>query len=208
VVGIARDFVFGSFSRPASGVVATVRQYGFGIEPRFVVRAASVDTLAAPIREAVDAVEPDARWLKVEAGREIIARDLGRQRLGAWFFSGFGLTALLIGVGGVFGLVAYLAESRRREFGVRLALGATPRDLLWRGLASALVPVSFGVGAGLLLAALVARLFAALLAGLSALDPLTYATVALAMLGSAGLAGLGAAWRLQRIVPGDALRTN
>jgi ABC-type antimicrobial peptide transport system permease subunit len=56
---------------------------------------------------------------------------------------------LLLGVGGVFGLVAYLAESRQREFGVRVALGATPRDLVWRGLSAALAPVAIGVTAGL-----------------------------------------------------------
>ena len=132
---------------------------------------------------------------------------MGRQRLGAWFFSGFGLTALLLGVGGVFGLVAYLAESRYREFGVRLALGATPRDLVRHGLAAALAPVTLGAAAGLVFAALVARLFTSLLTGLSALDPLTYAGVAVTMLGCAALAGLGAAWRLRRVVPVDALRT-
>jgi hypothetical protein len=56
---------------------------------------------------------------------------------------------LLLGVGGVFGLVAYLAESRQREFGVRVALGATPRDLAWRGLSAVLAPVAIGVTAGL-----------------------------------------------------------
>jgi ABC-type antimicrobial peptide transport system permease subunit len=150
---------------------------------------------------------PNATLLKIETGREIVARDLGRQRLGAWFFSGFGLAALVLGVGGVFGLVAYMAESRRREFAVRLALGATQRDLVLHGLHAALVPVAFGVIFGLIVAALVARMFTSLLTGLSALDPLTYATVAMTMLGCAALAGLGAAWRLRRMMPTDALRT-
>jgi ABC-type antimicrobial peptide transport system permease subunit len=127
--------------------------------------------------------------------------------LGAWFFTGFGLTALLLGVGGVFGLVAYLAESRQREFGVRLALGATPRDLVRHGVTAGLVPVSIGVAAGLVAAALMARVFTSWLVGLSALDPATYATVALVMLGCAGLAGLSAAWRLRRTMPSDSLRT-
>jgi ABC-type antimicrobial peptide transport system permease subunit len=54
----------------------------------------------------------------------------------------------------------------------------------------------------------VARVFTSLLAGLSALDPLTYAAVAVTMLSSAALAGLGAAWRLRRMTPTDALRAN
>lgn len=134
-------------------------------------------------------------------------RDIGRQRLGAWFFSGFGLTALLLGVTGVFGLVAYLAESRQREFGVRVALGATPRDVVWRGVTAALVPVSLGVAAGLAFAALVSRLFTSLLIGLATLDVFTYIAVATIMLGCAACAALGAAWRLRRVAPADALRT-
>jgi ABC-type antimicrobial peptide transport system permease subunit len=67
--------------------------------------------------------------------------------------------------------------------------------------------VSIGVAAGLVAAALVARVFTSWLVGLSALDPATYATVAVVMLGCAGLAGLGAAWRLRRTMPSDSLRT-
>lgn len=207
VVGIAGDFVFGSFSRPAAGVAVTASQTGGGIEPRFVVRTSSADALVEPVRRAVKEVLPDAPWMTVETGRDIVARDLGPQRLGAWFFSGFGLTALILGVGGVFGLVAYLAESRRREFGVRLALGATSRDLIRRALLVALLPVSLGVLAGLMVAAIVARVFAFLLAGLSSLDPLTYVAVAFTMVSSAALAGLVGACRLRGIEPTTALRS-
>jgi predicted permease len=207
VVGVTRDFVYGSFTRPAAGIVVSVDS-GHGGIARFVIRAARPEALVGRIHQAAQKALPEGAWVKVATGREIIARDLGRQRLGAWFFSGFGFTALLIGVGGVFGLVAYLAESRQREFGVRLAMGATPRDLVRHGLAAALVPVALGAAAGLVLAAWVSRLFTSLLTGLSSLDPLTYVTVAVMMLGCAGLAGLGAAWRLRRMVPMDALRTD
>jgi len=207
VVGVARDFVYGSLTRPATGVIVTVTGLsGGGNAPRFAIRSRSPESLTESIQRVVKDVVPDATLLKIETGRAIIARDLGRQRLGAWFFSGFGLAALMLGVGGVFGLVAYMAESRRREFAVRLALGATQRDLVQHGLRAALMPVTFGVAAGLIVAALVARMFTSLLTGLSALDPLTYATVALTMLGCATLAGLGAAWRLRRMTPSDALR--
>jgi predicted permease len=210
VIGIARDFVFGSLSQPATGVIVTLRQgisAAAGSTARFAIRGRSPESMTGSIQRLVKDTVPNATLLKIETGREIVARDLGRQRLGAWFFSGFGLAALVLGVGGVFGLVAYMAESRRREFAVRLALGATQRDLVLHGLHAALVPVAFGVIFGLIVAALVARMFTSLLTGLSALDPLTYATVAMTMLGCAALAGLGAAWRLRRMMPTDALRT-
>jgi putative ABC transport system permease protein len=206
VVGIVPDFVYGSLTLASSGVVVTVRPTGFGLEAPFVIRSRHPDALLQPIRRLVEANLPDAPRVVISTGREIVARDLGRQRLGAWFFSGFGLVALVLGAGGVFGLVAYHAESRRREFGVRLALGATPRDLVWRAAAAGLAPVATGVAAGLVLASLVVRVFVALLPGLTALDPLIYAGVGILMIGSAAVAGLAAAWRLRRAAPGDALR--
>jgi putative ABC transport system permease protein len=206
VAGVTADFVFGSFSRSATGVVLTTSDRAMGVQAEYIVRAADPGALGDTLRRAVKEAMPGSRWVRVATGREIIAADLGRQRLGAWFFSGFGFTALVLGLGGVFGLTAYLAESRRREFGVRLALGATPGDLIRHGVRTALLPVAFGVGAGLVLAACVARLFTSLLAGLSALDPLTYALVALTLLGCAALAGLGGAWRVRRLAPMAALR--
>lgn len=80
-------------------------------------------------------------------------------------FSGFGLAALLLGIGRAFGLVAYLAESQRREFGVRLALGAGLGDLVRHSLAAALQPVSAGVVAGLAMAGIGCRLFSAYACG-------------------------------------------
>ena len=205
VVGVVRDFAYGSLSQPAAGVIVRVIEE-FGIAPSFVVRTAHPDAVVEPIRRLVTGMVPDIHRVAIATGREVVARDLGRQRLGAWFFSGFGLIALVLGAGGVFGLVAYLAESRRREFGVRVALGATPRDLVRRGVAAGLVPVSIGAVTGLVVAAIVTRLFVTALPGLSTLDPLTYASVAMLMTTCAAGAGFTAAWRLRTATPADALR--
>lgn len=206
VVGIARDFAYGSTSATSAGVVVSVTSVGLGIEPQFVVRTAHAAPPVESLFKALKAAAPDAPRVTITTGRDMVARDLGRQRLGAWFFSGFGLVALVLGAGGVFGLVAYLAESRRREFGVRLTLGATDRDLVFRGLAAGLTPVATGIVIGLLAAALVARLSVSVLPGLSALDSPTYAAVTLLMLACAAASGLSAAWRLRRVSPAEALR--
>jgi hypothetical protein len=115
--------------------------------------------------------------------------------------------AATLGVGGVFGLVAYLSETHRREFGVRMALGAGPRDLVRQGVGAALVPVSGGVAAGLALGSVVSQAFRALLVRIGTLDPETYVAVAIAMLSCATMAALAAAWRIGRTSPADALRT-
>jgi len=201
VVGIARDLAFGSLTRPGSGVIVTARGVVDLIVSKFVVRTDRPEMVAGSIRRTIQ-----GQVIRVETGRGVVACDLGRQRLGAWFFSGFGLAALLLGVGGAFGLVAYLAESQRREFGVRLALGADMGHLVRHGLVAALAPVSAGVAAGLVLAGLVSRVFTVLLAGISALDVFTYLGVAVIMLGCATVAALAAAWRLRRTSPSDALR--
>jgi predicted permease len=202
VVGIAGDLAFGSLAASNSGVIVTAGPGNSAIVSSFVVRTDQPEMVAREIERTVE-----GQVVKATTGREVLARDLGRQRLGAWFFSGFGLAALLLGVGGAFGLVAYLAESQRREFGVRLALGADMGHLVRRGLVAALAPVSLGVVAGLVVAGGVSQVFTSLLAGISALDPVTYLLVAAAVLGFATLAALAAAWRLRHTTPSDALRT-
>ena len=202
VVGIAPDLPFRSLAEPGDGVVVTAREMGSLMVSSFVVRTERPVLVAGHIRRTIQ-----GQVVNVATGHELVARDLGRQRLGAWFFSGFGLAALLLGIGGVFGLVAYLAESRRREFGVRLALGATMGHLVRQGLMAALVPVSAGVVSGLFFAGMVSRLFTSLLAGISTLDFVTYLGVAVTTLGCATMAALAAAWRLRRTNPSEALRS-
>lgn len=209
VVGIARDFAFGTLADPAEGVQVVPQHQNFGETPWFALRTERSDpALIEDIRRVLRILLPDAPSPTILTGAEVIAADLGRQRLGAWFFSGFGLVAMVVGLGSVFGLVAYLAESRRREFGVRLALGATPRDLVSYGLALALVPVGVGLVSGLLLAAAVSRLFGAVLVGVSPVDGLTYGAVAAMLLCAATGAALMAAWRLRRVSPAEALRVS
>jgi ABC-type antimicrobial peptide transport system permease subunit len=201
IVGIARDFPFGSLSEPGDGAVVTAQPLLSGVRSFFAVRASHPEQVAGAIRRSVT-----GQVVTVATAREIVARDIGRQRLGAWFFSGFGLASLLLGVGGAFGLVAHLAEARRREFGVRLALGADTGDLVRYGVAAAVRPVAVGVAAGLFLATLVSEIFASLLTGIGRFDALTYVLVAIVMLGCPALAAAAAAWRVRRLSPSDALR--
>jgi predicted permease len=201
VVGIARDLPFGSLTDPGDGAVITAQPNLNGMTSFFVVRTEQPSMVAASISRTIK-----AQVVTATTGREVVARDIGRQRLGAWFFTGFGLAALLLGVGGAFGLVAYLAESQRKEFGVRVALGATLGHLVRRGLAAALFPVSAGVVSGLFFAGMASRLFTSLLAGIGALDFVTYVSVAAITLGCTTIAALAASWRLRRTSPADALR--
>ncbi len=201
VVGIAGDFAFGTLSRPVAGVVVTPRGDWDFMVSNVVLQSDNPRGVVAAVQKPLA-----GRIVRVATGREVVGRDIARQRLGAWTFSGFGLVALLLGISGVFGLVAYLAHARRREFGVRMALGAELSNVVRTAVTAALGPVTVGVAAGLLIGAMVSRVFAALLVGIDRLDPGTYAGVGLAMLVPATLAALAGAWRLRRLTPSDALR--
>jgi len=201
IVGVVGDYAFGSITDTTHGVLMTAQAEINVTRASFIIRTEHPDDVAAGVLRAFT-----SGAASVTTGQTLVANDLGRQRLGAWFFSGFGLVALLLGIGGTFGLVAYLAESRRRELGVRLALGATPHDLLTHALASALRPVAVGVVTGLAAASGISRLFSSALPGISPLDITTYAVVALVTLGSAAAAAVVASWRLRGSTPSDALR--
>jgi hypothetical protein len=207
-VGVTADFAYGSLTQHSAGVILNVPRSTGGLEPAFVLRTAGPDVIAAAVRHLVHELVPDAPRVFVATGRRILEDDLGRQRLGAWFFSGFGLASLLLGLGGIFGLVAYLAESRRREFGVRLALGATPQRLVARGVVAGVTPVVLGLSAGLLIAGLVTRTLVWWLPGLSALDPLVYVVVASLTASGAVSIATAAAWRLRQTTVSQALRAD
>lgn len=202
VVGVSADLAFGSLMRRGDGVVVTAGVGNSTVVGNFVLSSADPKALARVVKERV----PGA-VVRTTTGREAIAQDIGRQRLGAWFFSGFGFVALLLGVGGAFGLVAYLAESQRREFGVRLALGANAALLVRQALSASMRPVAVGAVLGLVVSMLLARLYASLLVGIGSLDPLSYAVAGFAMISSTALASLVAAWRLRRLSPSEAFRS-
>jgi ABC-type antimicrobial peptide transport system permease subunit len=164
------------------------------------------ETLVSTVKRAVHNEFPDSPVVDVATGRDLIARDIGRERLGAWFFSSFGLVALVLSVAGVFGLVAYLTESRRREVGIRTALGARPDQIVWLFMSSGLGPVLAGTITGLAVAALISRAVNALLLGVSHFDPETYASMALVTVGTTAVAALAAAWRVRSFSPSEALR--
>jgi putative ABC transport system permease protein len=201
VVGISDDLAFGTLSQPVAGVVVTARGDRNFIQTNMVLKTDDAATVIAEVRNTLS-----DRVVRVATGSEVVGRDISQQRLGAWMFSGFGLVALLLGIVGVFGLVTYLAQARRRELGLRMALGATLSDVVQNAVATALGPVSIGMVLGLGTGAIASRVFAALLVGIGRLDPITYAVVGLVTVVPAALAALAAAWPLRTLTPSDALR--
>jgi predicted permease len=210
VVGVVPDFIQGSMSAGAAGgmirLALTTEVFGVAGLSAVVRTASDADAAVPRIAEVVNRAFPLTARSRVVSGRELLAADLGRQRLGASFFSGFGLVALVLGAGGVFGLVAYLVESRARELGIRLALGATTGSLLLNVVRTSLGPVLTGTVIGLVAAAWLSGQVEALVFGVSAADAASYLAAGSLMAGSALLAGLAAGRRVRHVSPAAWLR--
>jgi putative ABC transport system permease protein len=119
-----------------------------------------------------------------------------------------GLLALVLATVGAFGVFAYTVEERRREIGVRMALGAETQHVVRTIIGGARYPLAFGLGAGLLLASAAAPFLGRFLYGLSPFDPLAYAGVSVMLVASALVASWIPARRAARIDPAITLRSD
>lgn len=118
---------------------------------------------------------PDAASLQTQTVDDIIAEERANERMGAWLFSWFGLTAAVLGVVGVYGLVAYVVARGRRELGIRAALGASHAQLARLSAFRALKPVAAGLAAGIGCAFLLTRFATSHTAGIAVVDGQAYA---------------------------------
>lgn len=179
-----------------------VSRHVFGV----VVRTRKPDLLVDPVRNAMIKALPSASQVSVVTGHELVARDVGREILGAWFFAGFGVIAMVLVIGSVFGLSAELVASRRREIGVRLALGATPAQVVRQVVTIGLRPVAIGSIGGLGIGLLFAIVLESIVIGLGTPKLVTAIAVVTLTLASATAACLLASWPVFHLAPQDTLR--
>ena len=118
----------------------------------------------------------------------------------------FAGTALVLATIGIYGVMSYTVTQRRREIGIRVAVGASVRQILSLVLGESLKLAALGVGIGVAAALAVGRLGRSLLFGVSENDPLTIAAVALLLVAVSLVASLLPAWRATRVDPMEALR--
>ena len=162
--------------------------------------------LGSAIREAVHAVDPGQPVSDLKTLDQRIALSLGPRRSAVTLLTIFAVMALSLSAVGLFGLVRYSVAQRTQEIGVRMALGASRRDVLGMVLREGLRLALAGVAGGLLAAFALTRVLASLLYGVSATDPLTFAGMALLLTLVALLASWIPARRATRADPLVALR--
>jgi putative ABC transport system permease protein len=209
--------------REIVGVVGDVRHYGLDqpvtmqlYEPcahrpwdamTFLLRAAErPDTLAPAARRAILAIDPGQPVSEVRTLQAIVDLSTAQRRFTLVLLALFALVALVLASVGLYGVVAYSVTQRTHEIGVRMALGAQRGEILALVLRQGMGMALWGVLAGLLGAAALARVMSGLLFGVSARDPITFATTVLILTTVA----LGATWlparRATRVEPTSALR--
>jgi len=128
------------------------------------------------------------------------------QWFGAWLGGVLGLLAFVLAVSGLYGVVAYAVARRTRELGIRIAIGATPRDTIWLVLRQGVILSLVGVAVGLPLAIAAGTLLQGILFGISPTDPVALAGATLLVVGVAALASYLPARRATRVNPMEALR--
>ncbi len=162
--------------------------------------------LAGSIRDAVRSVDRLQPVTNVRAMDAIVAAGTGTRRFAAALLSVFAVTSVLLAAFGLYGSVAVMVAQRRRELGVRMALGASPSHIRRLVFSVGLRPVIVGVAAGLGLAALGVPMLESMLYRLEPLDPLTFGLAALSIGAIATGACLGPARRAARIDPATTTR--
>jgi predicted permease len=177
------------------------------VDARLAVRVTSDPAAALPaLVKAIAEVDPSVPVTETLALHDQIAAAFLPVRLGSAVLAASSVLALLLSALGLYGVVAFLAARRTREVGVRMALGARPREVVSLFLRQGLAPVALGGAAGLLAAAGAARLLAALLFGVAPFDAGIFAGAAGAVAAIALLSVYAPALRASRLDPTVALR--
>jgi predicted permease len=162
--------------------------------------------VAETIRREALLLEPDLRYVTARPLDDVISPQLRAWRLGASLFSVFGLLALTVASVGLYSVIAFDVEGRRREIGIRAALGAPSAAILRLVVGEGLRVAAAGVALGLALAWMLAPLLSNLLYGVTPQDAIVYLLVTVALLTAALVASAGPALSASRIEPSQALR--
>lgn len=209
--------------REIVGVAGSVKNFGLDLEPKpefylpleqypsntvtLVVRTQSNPTdITGAVRNTVKAQDANLPLYNIKTMEEVIAASVSQQMLTVRLFGLFSLLALLLASLGVYGVMAYSVTQRTREIGIRMALGASPRNIVKLVMKRGMFLVFVGVIIGLIGAFVLTRVVANLLFGTSATDVTTFLQITVLLVIISLIATLIPAWRATKVDPVNALR--
>jgi predicted permease len=173
----------------------------------FLVARTSQDpaALVKPTRQAVARIDPSLPLFDIETMEQRVSSSVATARFNTGLLTTLGIVGLLLAAIGIYGVIAYFVSQRTQEIGVRLALGASPGDVIRLVVRQALRPVTAGVIVGIGLALLATQALAAQLFGVAPRDPATLVGVTVVLIASALAATIVPARRASRVDPTRAL---
>jgi predicted lysophospholipase L1 biosynthesis ABC-type transport system permease subunit len=208
IVGLVRDTKYGDLREEFRPIAYTAPAQDPRSGPGGLVlirsRLPQAEAVAA-VKSVLGEINP-AITVSFQGFKPMIEATILRERLMATLSGFFGLLALVLACVGLYGILSYSVASRTNEIGIRMALGAGRRDVLWLILREALWLVITGVAVGLPMIFAVTRLASTLLYGLTPTDPVSLICAALLMLAVAMVAGYLPSRRATRVDPMVALR--
>ncbi len=210
VVGVVAD-VRHSALEAASGseLYMPMRQTGDYAAMQLVVRTTlPPDSLAAGIRTALRPLDPNLPVREFVTLQDLVDRAVSPRRFLVLLLAGFAGFALILASLGIYAVISYSVSQRVQEIGIRMALGASAREVQRSFLLRTLGLTAVGLAVGLAASRVLANALASLLFGVTSGDPVTYADVVVLLIAVAAAAGSIPAWRASRIDPMVALRSS
>ena len=208
IIGVVKDVKYSNLrdETPVQAYVPYLAGHDLGGMTIYVRTSLEPQQLMPLIRQRVQGLDANVPVYAMRTADEQISRSLRNERLVASLSTLFGLLATVLAVVGLYGVMAYTVSRRTREIGIRMALGALQKNVLWMVMKEVLVLIAIGVLVGVPAAIGLSRLIQNQLYGLTANDPVTlsFATVVLVLVAS--LAGFIPALKASRIDPTRALK--
>jgi putative ABC transport system permease protein len=207
IVGVAGDVrIFGQANEAPAMVYVPARQHPAAYLQAIVKASVPAVEVASAIRRQVQALDPALAPGPTERMEGLLADSVAQPRFAMLLIGSFAGLALTLTLVGLYGTLAYLVSQRQREFGIRIAMGATRGTIRRMVLGQGLALMACGIPAGIALSLLTSRFAAALLPNLGGPDPLALAAVAALLVLTSVAAILGPAHRAAGVEPLDALR--
>jgi predicted permease len=211
VIGIVGDVKIGSLT--ADAPTATVYEFtrhefqNASFTLTMVIRSSVPPlTLARAAAAIIHDIDPNQPVQQVTTMEEIVSQTLAPQQFSAMLLGVFAAAALVLASIGIYSVLSYIVRGRRREIGIRAALGAGTADVIRLVIAEGLAPTSLGIAIGIAGALAAGRLMQTVVYGVSPWDPVTISGVSLVLLAVALLASAVPAWRAARVDPLIVLR--